>query len=429
MSKKAAMGWAGKNAKKGGAKAEPEPEMDTGGFAMRQFTARTKGGCFSVRYSHDGSNLAAGYNDGNCFMFDAATGKSKAFGGAYERGRTPVTALRFRPDNFTLGSEESNRILRETFDTIDLDGGGTLDKEEIMEAAWVLKGDIGADDMTEEQFAVIIGQLDEDGDGEVDFEEFGDWWRRSVQTTEPSDPANKAVMAANMKIRECVARVTEADKMHKVRTPAICRGFFKSRSSSYTACLCRQDALREKLPDRENLKATVMKERRRLELLVADGQAATAAAEGEAADVYAKWPGMLAVGSCHGVIQHVSTQAIAYPVALIPLLFLTACLCLLLQWDVGTGKILHTMQETSGTAAEGDEGGAAGGGGDGVNQIYALEFSHDGSIFATGGQDTKVRLYDEETKRLYQVFECGLQVRAIDLNAAHFVNTVVFCSR
>jgi len=28
-----------------------------------------------------------------------------------------------------------------------------------MEAAWVLKGDIGADDMTEEQFAVIISQL------------------------------------------------------------------------------------------------------------------------------------------------------------------------------------------------------------------------------------------------------------------------------
>ena len=82
-----------------------------------------------------------------------------------------------------------------------------------------------------------------------------------------------------------------------------------------------QAALREKLPDRENLKATVMKERRRLELLVADGQAATAAAEGAAADVYAKWPGMLAVGSCHGVIQHVSrpTHAIhIHPLLVIP---------------------------------------------------------------------------------------------------------------
>ena len=354
MSKKAAMGW-GKNVKKAGGGAAPEPEMDTGGFAMRKFTARTKGGCFSVRYSHDGSRLAAGYNDGNCFMFDAATGKSKAFGGAYERGRTPVTALRFRPNNFTLGSEESNRILRETFDSIDLDGGGTLDKEEIMEAAWVLKGDIGADDMTEEQFAVIISQLDEDGDGEVDFDEFAHWWRRAVQTTEPADPASKAVMAANIKIRDAAAAMSAADKAHK-------------------------DALREKLPDRENLKATVMKERRRLEMVVNEAEAAIAAAQGEAEGVYANWPGMLTVGSCHGVIQH---------------------------WDVATGKLLHAMQETSGAVDE--DAGDTGGGATGVNQIYALEFSHDGSIFATGGQDTKVRLYDEETKRLYQVFECGLQ--------------------
>ena len=73
-------------------------------------------------------------------------------------------------DDPQVGGEVADRILKETFDKIDLDGGGTLDKDEIMEAAWILKGDIGADDMTEEQFAVIIGQLDEDGDGEVDME-------------------------------------------------------------------------------------------------------------------------------------------------------------------------------------------------------------------------------------------------------------------
>jgi len=162
-------------------------------------------------------------------------------------------------------------------------------------------------------------------------------------------------MAANIKIRDAVAAVAVADKAHK-------------------------DALREKLPDRENLKATVMKERRRLEMVVNEAEAAAAAARGEAEDVYSNWPGMLTIGSCHGVIQH---------------------------WDVGSGKILHTMQETSGAVDQ--DSGDTGGGGTGVNQIYALEFSHDGSIFATGGQDTKVRLYDEETKRLYQVFECGLQ--------------------
>jgi len=50
--------------------------------------------------------------------------------------------------------------------------------------------------------------------------------------------------------------------------------------------------------------------------------------------------------------------------------FLRVCLCVYVQWDVGTGKILHTMQETSGAAGGGDEeGGDTGGGGDGVNQI------------------------------------------------------------
>ena len=388
MSKKAAMGWGKKAGAKAGARAgaktperagrmlaktperagrggamtpelgaaEPEPEAD-GSFPHREMKARAKGGCFSVRYSHDGTRLAAGYNDGNCFMFDTVKCKGKPFGGAYERGRTPVTALRFRPNNFTLGSEESNRILRETFDAIDLDGGGTLDKDEIMEASWVLKGDLGAEDMSEEEFMIIIGQLDEDGDGEVDFDEFRHWWQASVSDTEPTDAKAKAVLAANMKVREAVARVAEAERQ-------------------------LQDKMKEKLPDRENLKATVMKERRRLEMCVKEAQAAVDTSQGEANGAYAEWPGMLAVGCCHGVIQH---------------------------WDVATAKILHTMQETSNTREEEEGAEKLDGPNAGVNQIYAMEFSHDGSIFATGGQDRKVRLYDEETKRLYQVFECGLQ--------------------
>ena len=349
MSKQAVAGWgknlgprpAGARGGAGRAAAEPEPE-DESGFRTKDFKARAKGGCFSVQYSQDGSMVAAGYNDGNCFAFDTATGKSKSFGGAYERGRTPVTALRFRPKNFTVGGEVADRILKETFDTIDLDGGGTLDKEEIMESAWILKGDIGSDDMTEEQFAVIIGQLDEDGDGEVDMDEFAHWWRQSVQVTEPDDPIYKALMAANIRVREAEQAVAESKKVHAA-------------------------ALREKLPDRENLKATVLKDRRALEIAVKDAEAAWAEQQESAVAIGDDWKGMLTVGCCHGVIQH---------------------------WDVAKSKLLHSAQETSG---------------DGVNQIYALEYSHDGSIIVTGGHDYKVRLYDEETKRLFQVFECGLQ--------------------
>lgn len=82
---------------------------------------------------------------------------------------------------------------------------------------------------------------------------------------------------------------------------------------------------------------------------------------------------MLTVGSCHGVIQH---------------------------WDVAKTKLLHSAQETSG---------------DGVNQIYALEFSHDGSIIVTGGHDYKVRLYDEETKRLFQVSSATMMMAVMTM--------------
>jgi WD40 repeat protein len=114
MSAAAASGWSmrtkvggakgGRAARGGGGGAGPEPEPESGsGFAQQVFKAKqAKGGCFSVQYSYDGGLLAAGFNDGNCFCFDTKTGKSKAFGGAYERGRTPVTALRFRPKNFTV---------------------------------------------------------------------------------------------------------------------------------------------------------------------------------------------------------------------------------------------------------------------------------------------------------------------------------------
>jgi COMPASS component SWD3 len=347
----AASQW-GKNVKKDAAQArttrvnklagaEPEPES-ADGCPSKEFSARAKGGCFSVQYNYDGTMLAAGFNDGNCFAFDTATGKSKSFGGAYERGRTPVTALRFRPKNFTVGGEVADRILKETFDAIDTDGGGTLDKEEIMDAAWILKGDIGADDMTEEQFSIIINQLDEDGDGEVDMEEFAHWWRQSVQTTEPDDPIYKALMAANIRTRDGIGAVEVAKKAHA-------------------------SSLREKLPDRENLRDTVIKNRETLQKAVASAEAAAAEEQASASSIGEDWKGMLTVGCCHGVIQH---------------------------WDCAKHKLLHSAQETSG---------------DGVNQIYALEFSHDGSIIVTGGHDYKVRLYDEETKRLFQVFESGLQ--------------------
>lgn len=49
------------------------------------------------------------------------------------------------------------------------------------------------------------------------------------------------------------------------------------------------------------------------------------------------------------------------------------------HWHMNSGKCLHSYE---------DEG----------NQVFALDYSDDGSHFCTGGRDCAVRIYDETTK-------------------------------
>lgn len=46
-----------------------------------------------------------------------------------------------------------------------------------------------------------------------------------------------------------------------------------------------------------------------------------------------------------------------------------------------SGKCTHTLHEENG------------------NNIYALDFTQDGRIFAAAGSDTKLYIYDEQTKQ------------------------------
>mmetsp|Transcript_15598 Transcript_15598/g.38625 ORF Transcript_15598/g.38625 Transcript_15598/m.38625 type:complete len:362 (+) Transcript_15598:91-1176(+) len=58
------------------------------------------------------------------------------------------------------------------------------------------------------------------------------------------------------------------------------------------------------------------------------------------------------------------------------------------HWHIKSGKCLHTIEEKD-------------------NQIFCLDYYHNGSLFATAGRDYKVRVYDEGTKRLTTVLEGG----------------------
>jgi len=60
----------------------------------------------------------------------------------------------------------------------------------------------------------------------------------------------------------------------------------------------------------------------------------------------------------------------------------------ILHWDIKTKKCVNRLEE---------EG----------NQIFCVDYSADGLMFATGGIDRKVRIYDETTKTLVQTMEAG----------------------
>jgi len=61
--------------------------------------------------------------------------------------------------------------IRATFDRIDTDGSGTLDQEEVAQAAQQLGRVFIGDDLEE-----AMTMMDSDGNGEVSFEEFCSWW-------------------------------------------------------------------------------------------------------------------------------------------------------------------------------------------------------------------------------------------------------------
>ena len=62
-------------------------------------------------------------------------------------------------------------IVERMFGELDLDGSGLLDMGEVRQLCL----DLGLE-LTDDQYEVVMKKLDEDGSGEVDFDEFFEWY-------------------------------------------------------------------------------------------------------------------------------------------------------------------------------------------------------------------------------------------------------------
>jgi hypothetical protein len=78
--------------------------------------------------------------------------------------------------------KRSLKIAREAFERADTDNSGSLDAEEI----WVLANQLGHQ-MTKRQARAAVRGMDNDGNGEVDFEEFYEWWSKGEVATGPDE--------------------------------------------------------------------------------------------------------------------------------------------------------------------------------------------------------------------------------------------------
>ncbi|KAJ1458385.1 hypothetical protein M885DRAFT_513546 [Pelagophyceae sp. CCMP2097] len=86
----------------------------------------------------------------------------------------------------SLSAEELAEF-REIFNLVDRDGGGTITKEELGE----LMDTLGID-ATPEELDLMIFEIDQDNNGEIDFEEFVAVMSRKVSATYTADQVKSA---------------------------------------------------------------------------------------------------------------------------------------------------------------------------------------------------------------------------------------------
>jgi len=114
----------------------------------------------------------------------------------------------------------SKRVkLRTIFDDVDTDGGGSIDKDEVKRLARTLFGA----DLTPLELKRAMKEMDPDGSGEVDFNEFCEWYFGDGPFRRKVEEEQKRREAEWLKVAE--AEKAENDRLNKL---AWLRGMFNS---------------------------------------------------------------------------------------------------------------------------------------------------------------------------------------------------------
>ena len=118
--------------------------------------------------------------------------------------------------NWFMLMAKGDKLLREAFDAVDIDGGGVLDRAEVSEVMITLGMTV-----TEESVDKVMNRMDKDGSGEVTFEEFQSWfnWYRAEQANLVSSKAEQRQGVANI-CSKIAARNRTITEMHTVSSQA-----------------------------------------------------------------------------------------------------------------------------------------------------------------------------------------------------------------
>ena len=101
--------------------------------------------------------------------------------------------------------------LRSLFDEIDIDGGGSLSRDEVAELSKVLGIPLSESDLNE-----AMRMMDADGGGEVDFDEFKEWWAYAKSSPAMSGLANELAAREQRRVRAALAAGLSEEEVERL---------------------------------------------------------------------------------------------------------------------------------------------------------------------------------------------------------------------